>query len=171
MQYTTLALAALLGAAAVVSADQQRQVSAGYLRRLPASAVGKNHPTSQLSRVLQDPEDDHAHEDEDHHDDDEDDEHHEDEDEHEDEDHAEGKEMEKLPKWMTEEHHDDEHGEEHGHDEDEDEDHDDLETAVAVEGDEDDEHHDDEHEEGKSKCPRFIACIVGTWPRRHKYHI
>ena len=173
MQYTTLALAALLGAAAVASADQQqRQVSAGHLRRLPAASVGKNHPTSQLSRVLQDLEDDHAHEDEDHHDDDEDDEHHEDEDEHEDEDH-EVKEMEKLPKWMTEEHHDDEHGEEHGHDDEDedDEDHDDLETAVAVEGDEDDEHHDDEHEEGKSKCPRFIACIVGTWPRRHKYHI
>lgn len=112
MQYTTLALAALLGAAAVVSADQQRQVSAGHLRRLPAASVGKNHPTSQLSRVLQDPEDDHAHEGEDHHEDEEEEEHHDD--EHEDEDH-EGKEMEKLPKWMTEEHHDDEHGEEHGH--------------------------------------------------------
>ena len=167
MQYTTLALAALLGAGAVASADQ-RQVSAGHLRRPAASPVGKNHPTPQLSRVLQDPEDDHAHEGEDHHEDEEEEEHHDD--EHEDEDH-EGKEMEKLPKWMTEEHHDDEHGEEHGHDEDEDEDHDDLETAVAVEGDEDDEHHDDEHEEGKSKCPHFIACIVGTWPRRHKYHI
>ena len=148
MQYTTLALSALLGAAAAVSAEsQQHQVaSAGHLRR-------QNNPTSlaaaahQLSRVLQDPvaadvEDDHAHEE------DEDGEHHEGDDE--DEDHAEGGEMQKLPEWMTEEeeHHDDEHGEGEHHDEDED-----LETAVA-EGDEGEHHdeHEEGEEEGKSKC-------------------
>ena len=95
MQYTTLALSALLGAAAVVSAEsQQHQVSAGHLRRQnnPTSLAAAGH---QLSRVLQDPvaaddvEDDHAHEE------DEDDEHHEGEDEG--EDHVEGGEMEKLP--------------------------------------------------------------------------
>ena len=149
MQYTTLALSALLGAAAAVSAEsQQHQVaSAGHLRR-------QNNPTSlaaaahQLSRVLQDPvaaddvQDDHAHEE------DEDGEHHEGDDE--DEDHAEGGEMQKLPEWMTEEeeHHDDEHGEGEHHDEDED-----LETAVA-EGDEGEHHdeHEEGEEEGKSKC-------------------
>ena len=163
MQYTTLALASLLGAAAVVSAEsQQRQVSAvaghghGPLRR-PAAVVGSNDPTplaaaSHFTRALQDPvedDHDHAHEGED-----------------EDEDHAEGGEMEKLPEWMTteggeeeHEHHDDEHGEEH---EDEDEHHDeDLETAV-VEGDED-EHHDEHgegEEEGKSKFSASLLAYI-----------
>ena len=153
MQYTTLALSALLGAAAVVaSAESQHQVaSAGHLRRQnnPTSLAAAGH---QLFRVLQDPaddvEDDHAHEE------DEDGEHHEDEDG--DEDHIEGGEMEKLPEWMTgeegeeEEHHDDEHGEEHGE---EDGDHLETETAV-VEGDEDEHHdeHEEGEEEGKSKC-------------------
>ena len=150
MRCAPLALVALFGAASASAEQQQVAVSAGHLRRFSAAGK-KNNPTApslaarqhQLSRALQDVDDEHAHEDGE--------EHHEDEGEDEDgEEHHEEGEMEKLPGWMTEEgheegeHHDDEHGEE-------DEDH--PETAVVEEEehhDEEEEHHDeDEDEEGK----------------------